>query len=97
MLRKIDYLFIIVAGAIVLFFLAAPPESTIRTPYDDEHQGFNTILKKEGKKAVEKFCDECHSEEAIPLSKDHPPKYRCLFFHKLTPPPEKAQPEKRQK
>ena len=94
MLKKIDFLFIAAAGVVVLFFLAAPPESILRTPYNEEHKEFNAILAREGKKAVEKFCDECHSDEAIPLSKDHPPKYRCLFCHKLTSPSERTQPGK---
>jgi hypothetical protein len=94
MLKKIDYLFIAVAGLVVLFFLAAPPESTLRIPNDEEHKEFSDMLKKEGKKAVEKFCKECHSDEMMPLSKDHPPKYRCLFCHKLTSPSEGMQPEK---
>ena len=94
MLKKTDYFFIIVAGLIILFFMKAPPETTIFTPYDEEHKEFITILKKEGKKATEKYCTECHGDEAIPLSKDHPPKYRCLFCHKLAPSPEETQAKK---
>ena len=94
MFKKTDYLFLVVAGLIILFFLKAPPESTLRTPYTEEHNEFSEMLKKEGKKAVEKYCHECHSDENMPLSKDHPPKYRCLFCHKLTMPSEETLPEK---
>jgi len=87
MIKKADLLFILGGVIIILIFLAAPPETTVYLPYDDEHKEFSAILRKEGKKATEKFCDECHNPEDMPLSENHPPKYRCLFCHKLTPPP----------
>ncbi len=72
-------LFVVICSAIFLFLWNAPEETTAMLPTDENHIRFMTMDKKE----AEKLCDECHhpSGEA-PLSKDHPPKYRCLFCHK---------------
>jgi hypothetical protein len=44
------------------------------------------MVKAEGKKAAEKFCEECHNEDNVPFPEGHPAKYRCLFCHKLASP-----------
>ncbi len=74
-----NVIFIVVGGALLLFLLRAPEESTARMPYDENHQRFYSM----GKKEAEKACESCHYQEGdAPLPKDHPPKYRCLFCHK---------------
>ncbi|MEN8190370.1 MAG: hypothetical protein ABFS19_11025 [Thermodesulfobacteriota bacterium] len=71
--------FIICCGAILLFLLRAPEESTAKLPVDDDHKSFHTMKKK----AAEKHCGECHVEDGeYPLPEEHPPKFRCLFCHK---------------
>ena len=82
-IKKRDFLLLGIAVAILAFLWQAPPESTSRVPYDDDHRTFYDLAKKEGKKAAEKFCADCHNEEEIPFSPEHPSKSRCLFCHKL--------------
>jgi hypothetical protein len=85
-MKKVD---LIVLAAVLVFLLilwAAPDEDFIYVPYDDSHEECITILRAEGKKATEKYCEECHSPDTLPLSENHPPKYRCLFCHKLAGP-----------
>ncbi len=78
-----NILFIIGGAAVLLFLLRAPEESTARLPYDDNHQRFYSM----GKKEAEKFCESCHDQQGdAPLPENHPPKYRCLFCHKKVEP-----------
>lgn len=68
-----------ICGGIFLFLWNAPPETTAKMPYDKNHAEFYSLHKKE----AEKYCENCHNPEgAVPLSKEHPPKNRCLFCHK---------------
>ncbi len=77
-----NILFIVVSAGILIFLWMAPPETTAKIPYDENHKPFYNMPKKE----AEKRCQECHSEKGgMPLPKDHPPKYRCLFCHKKSP------------
>ena len=95
-IKKRDLLFIALAAGIVVFLLAAPPESTLKVPCDDTHREYKAMLDKQGKKATEEVCRTCHNDKDLPLSKDHPPKYRCLFCHKFAePPPEIKQAPKK--
>ena len=72
-------LFVVICAAIFLFLWNAPEETTAMLPSDDNHARFMTMEKKE----AEKLCEECHSPTSeAALSKNHPPKYRCLFCHK---------------
>jgi len=72
--------FILTAGAILLFLLKAPKETTAHLPHDEIHEPFYAIASK---KEAEKSCGECHNENGrAPLPETHPPKYRCLFCHK---------------
>jgi hypothetical protein len=72
-------LFIAGCGAVLLFLLYAPPETTSPLPHDQNHERFMTM----GKKEAEKFCESCHAHgKQAPLLETHPPKYRCLFCHK---------------
>lgn len=65
---------------IVTFLLRAPEETTPFLPHDNHHEQYHLV---ESKKAAEKFCLECHSDEGeVPLTAEHPPKFRCLFCHK---------------
>ncbi len=74
-----NVVFLFVCGALLIFLLNAPEETTKRLPQDDNHNKFHTMDKKE----AEKFCDECHNPEGeVPLPEGHPPKYRCIFCHK---------------
>ncbi len=75
--------FIGVCAIILIVLMKAPPETTKKLPYDEIHQKFYPM----GKKEAEKFCPSCHDQDKIaPLPKDHPPKYRCLFCHKKDKP-----------
>ncbi|MFZ5773931.1 MAG: hypothetical protein ACOY3Z_00370 [Thermodesulfobacteriota bacterium] len=75
----LNLLFAAVCGAILIFLLKAPPESTKKLPKDEIHQGFYGM----GKKEAEKQCERCHRPDGeAPLPEGHPPKYRCLFCHK---------------
>lgn len=82
-MKKRDILLLIGAVAIVSFLLAAPDETTKQVPTDDTHKKFYSLVQTEGKKAAEKFCEDCHNDEQVAFPKDHPPKFRCLFCHKL--------------
>ena len=85
-LKKRDFILVGIAILILAFLLQAPPESTSRVPFDDAHKEYYELVKTEGKKAAEKFCEECHNSEGVPFPEDHPPKSRCLFCHKMKRP-----------
>ena len=85
-LKKRDFLLIAVAIVILAFLWQAPPESTSRVPFDEDHQRFYSLVKDEGKKAAEKFCEDCHNADMVPFPDGHPAKFRCLFCHKLDQP-----------
>lgn len=82
-IKKRDLIMIGLAVVILAFLWQAPPESTSRVPDDEIHHPYYELANKEGKKAAEKFCADCHNENDIPFSEDHPSKARCLFCHKL--------------
>lgn len=72
-------IFVVVCALILLVLLQAPPETTQKVPYDENHGRFYSM----GKKEAEQFCPSCHDQGKVaPLPEDHPPKYRCLFCHK---------------
>lgn len=82
--KKRDLLFIgLVVGVLAIFFAISGNIKTARVPYDENHARFFEIIPREGKKAAEKFCVDCHNDKDIPFPADHPPKFRCLFCHKL--------------
>jgi hypothetical protein len=82
-IKKRDLFLIGLAVIILAFLWQAPPESTSRVPYDDLHRPYYDLAKSDGKKAAEKFCTECHNENEVAFSPDHPSKARCLLCHKL--------------
>jgi len=82
-LKKRDLILIALAIGILIVLFMAPKETTSRVPYDDTHRRFHDIVKNDGKKAAEKFCEECHKPGGVPFPEGHPPKSRCLFCHKL--------------
>ncbi len=82
-MKKRDILLLVGAVAIIVVLSMAPEETTKPVPKDEIHQKFYTIVKADGKKAAEKFCGDCHNAEDVPFPKDHPPKFRCLFCHKV--------------
>ena len=72
--------FVAVMAAILAFLWNAPPETTARVPFDKTHQRFYTMKRRE----AERFCEKCHNPKGeVPLPKGHPPKFRCLFCHKM--------------
>jgi len=73
-------LIVVVLG---IFFSISGSIKTTHIPFDANHQRFFEIVPREGKKAAEKFCGECHNEQGVPFPANHPPKFRCLFCHKL--------------
>ena len=82
-MKKRDILLIVGALVILVFLWLAPEESTSPVPHDEIHERFYTIVKNEGKKAAEKFCEDCHNADNVPFPEDHPAKFRCLFCHKV--------------
>jgi hypothetical protein len=82
-LNKRDYILIAIAIIILAFLWQAPPESTSRVPRDSDHERFFSLVQSDGKKAAEKFCEECHNEDGVHFPEGHPPKSRCLFCHKM--------------
>ncbi len=83
-MKKRDILLLLGGVLIVGVLWLAPAETTKRVPADDSHNRFYEIVKKDGKKAAEKFCQDCHNKDGIPFTKKHPGKNRCLLCHKLT-------------
>jgi cytochrome c5 len=84
--KKRDLILIAVAILILAFLWQAPPESTSRVPYDETHLRYHELVKSDGKKAAERFCEECHNADIVPFPAEHPRKARCLFCHKLGSP-----------
>ncbi len=82
-MNKRDILLLLGALAIIVILWMAPEETTHPVPKDEIHLKFYDIVKADGKKAAEKFCEDCHNENDIPFPEDHPPKFRCLFCHKI--------------
>ncbi|HKL48914.1 MAG TPA: cytochrome c [Desulfuromonadales bacterium] len=79
----LDIALVVAAVVILAFLLNSPEETTQRVPFDKTHSEYYEIYKTEGKKAAGKHCETCHNEENVPFPEDHPPKYRCLFCHKM--------------
>jgi len=82
-LRKADMLFILLIPSVVLcLWLLTTKQTTLRIPLDETHYEALKAYRDSGKKAAEKVCATCHADDRIPLSAQHPPKYRCMFCHK---------------
>ncbi len=72
--------FLAFCTGLLLFLWNAPPETTIKLPNDEIHARFHHMKKRD----AEAFCIKCHNPKGTaPLPKNHPPKYRCLFCHKV--------------
>ncbi len=82
-MKKRDVFLLVVAIAIVTFLWMAPEETTAPVPLNEIHEPFYEIAAKEGRKAAEASCTDCHNEEMIPFTEQHPTTFRCLFCHKL--------------
>jgi len=83
-LQKRDLIFVaIVVVVLGTFFLISGKDKTTRVPFDEIHKEYYPVVRNEGKKAAEVFCKQCHTEEKLPFPAGHPPKFRCLFCHKL--------------
>ncbi|MBP1752750.1 MAG: dhc2 [Geobacteraceae bacterium] len=84
-LSRKDWLFLALMGAVLLIFiLISGEEKTVKVPPDEIHRSFYETLEKTGsKREAEKGCETCHNESSMPFPKDHPPKHRCLFCHKM--------------
>ena len=82
-LRRADILFIALIPLVVLcLWLLTTEQTTLRIPLNDDHYESLETYRTDGKKAAEQVCRNCHGDENLPLSEDHPPKYRCMFCHK---------------
>lgn len=83
-MTKRDWIFAAILLTVLGIFIAiSGKEKTTRVPFDDTHRRFYDVVRQEGKKAAEVHCKGCHKADGIPLPKDHPPAFRCLFCHKL--------------
>jgi cbb3-type cytochrome oxidase cytochrome c subunit len=80
-----DWLFIALVGAVLaVVFLISGEEKTKKVPFDEPHRSSYETFRKTGSKGeTEKGCERCHNETVRPFPKDHPPKNRCLFCHKM--------------
>ena len=86
-IRKADIAFILLIPVVVVcLWMLTTEQTTVRIPLDDDHRESLQTYSAEGKKAAEQVCTSCHSDEALPLSENHPPKYRCMFCHKPASP-----------
>jgi len=70
---------------VLCLWLLTTGQTTLRIPRDDTHRESLRVHDEDGKKAAENVCRTCHAEEAVPLSENHPPGYRCMFCHKPAP------------
>ena len=84
---------------VIVFFAISGKEKTKVVPKNDIHRPvyeaaykngpgpeasiFKKAFFKPAKKDAEKLCEPCHQQNNIKLPPNHPPKYRCLFCHKL--------------
>jgi len=82
-MKKRDWILIAVGVVILAFLWAAPKESTKHMPQDETHRHLYDLVKTDGKKTAEKFCEDCHKPDGVPFPENHPSKTRCLLCHKL--------------
>jgi len=91
--RKQDWIFIIIAFAVLGIFLAiSGEEKTKKVPLNETHKPFNELVKqkgKAGKKEADLACPQCHNEKGgIPFPAGHPVKPKdgpmgCHLCHKF--------------
>ncbi len=73
-----------VAVVLVVLIMSTAHEKAKRVPSDEKHRAFYEAVEKgRNRIEVERGCVTCHSAQAIPLPKKHPPKEQCLICHKL--------------
>jgi cbb3-type cytochrome oxidase cytochrome c subunit len=73
-----------VALVLVVLIMSTVREKTKPVPGDEKHRAFYGAMEKgRDRIEVERGCITCHSAQAIPLPKKHPPKEQCLICHKL--------------
>jgi hypothetical protein len=95
--RRADILFIVLIPTVVLcLWLLTTEQTTVRIPADETHHEALQAFRDDGKKAAEKVCRTCHAADRQPLSKNHPPGYRCMFCHKPASPGSSAPQDPRQ-
>ncbi len=82
-MKKRDMFLLAGAVAIVTFLWMAPEETTAPVPHDEAHERFYEIAAREGRREAEKYCVECHNDDMVPFTENHPTTFRCLFCHKL--------------
>jgi len=82
-MKRRDLLLLLVGAALLVFLWLAPPVSTHYMPRDETHKQMYDLVAKDGKKAAEAHCEECHNPEQVPFPPDHPSKNRCLLCHRL--------------
>ena len=82
-MKKRDLYVIALAIVILVILSLAPKETTSFVPRDTTHQAMYTLAHDSGSRAAEKQCQNCHNPKGVPFPKGHPPKFRCLFCHRL--------------
>jgi len=76
-----NILFVLICAIILFVLFRAPKETTAKLPDDAQHAIFRGMKSKA---EAEKLCGKCHAPNSeVPLPANHPPKYRCLFCHKM--------------
>jgi len=84
-INKRDWIFVVIVLVVLGIFIGiSGEEKTVRVPANEMHAPFPDMVREMGKKETEEFCRECHGTEEMPLSKEHPPPFRCLFCHKFS-------------
>jgi len=82
-IRRADIAFIVLIPVVLLcLWLLTTEQTTLRIPQDDDHHESLQAYSVHGKKEAERVCRSCHGDGGLPLSDNHPPKYRCMFCHK---------------
>jgi len=97
-IEKRDFIFI--GTLLALIFSFSGKETTRPVPNNETHKTVYEIANKKAppsdasifkkaffkpdRKEAEKLCEPCHQQRNIQLPPNHPPKYRCLFCHKLS-------------
>ncbi len=73
-----------VAVVLAVLIMSTAREKAKRVPADEKHRAFyEAIARGQSRIEAERGCITCHSDQATPLPKKHPPKEQCLICHKF--------------
>lgn len=81
-----DGMFLVIIIVVVGFlFMGKANLKAGKIPSDSNHKPFYEDMNK-GRdfQDIERKCAACHGPQTVPLSRNHPPKERCLLCHKLS-------------